>query len=57
MDVASATIATRELVDFIFAHREIWDGQVTKFFANEWWKKIPPEVSYSNNNCHVNIIM
>lgn len=35
----------RDLVDFVLGYQWIWDGQVTKFFAEEWWTRIPIDVS------------
>jgi hypothetical protein len=42
-----ATIATdvRELIHLILAYRWIWDGQVVKFFSEQWWTRIPNEVT------------
>ena len=34
----------RELLDFILEKGWVWDGQVVRFFADEWWKRIPSEV-------------
>lgn len=42
--MATDTVVMRELVDFILAKRWIWDGQVIKFFSEEWWTRIPLEV-------------
>ena len=46
-DVAMPTSA--DLLDFVLEHRWVWDGQLTKFFSEKWWERIPPEVSNNHN--------
>ena len=38
-------VALKELADFILANHWIWDGHVIKFFSEEWWRRIPLEVT------------
>ena len=32
------------LVEFIKAHRWVWEKQVIKFFSQEWWSHMPVQV-------------
>ena len=48
--MATGTEATCAMVKFILKHRWIWDGQVIKFFVEEWWARIPTDVSVARCN-------
>ena len=37
-----------DIVDFVQAHRWIWDIKMTDFFIKQWWNHFPNEVKYNN---------
>ena len=45
MDVAAARMS--EVVRFVSEYRWVYDVQMTKLFAEEWWKSMPKEVRYN----------
>ena len=33
------------LVDLVIQHAWVWEGQVTRFFLEQWWTRMPEDVS------------
>lgn len=56
-------VEMKDLAHFSRNYRWLWDGQLTKFFSEEWWNRIPQEVlslhfylATENSFCRINLV-